>query len=172
MYSWDSGSNGVSGPITLRLKTWCERCGDDCEWPVSHFSFRSHARTAGTGSEGSRSRELLRPPRALGPLSSCLRAHSLLVAPPWRRSGTSVRLKKGHHARQQPCRRRYRTAEVGGLLARRRKVTGDLRVDAEPVEWAGENRHGDRARLAAVRRRAGVLAALASGDCAEDEPQD
>jgi hypothetical protein len=61
--------------------------------------------------------------------------------------------------------------DAPGLLAGRRKMARDLRVDAYPVERAREYRHGGRAHLAAVRGRARVVAALTGGDGAEDEPQ-
>src|SRR5271156_633954 len=49
----------------------------------------------------------------------------------------------------------------------------DFRIHAaDVVERPRENRHGDRARLAAVRVRVVVVVALAACDGADDQPND
>lgn len=58
-----------------------------------------------------------------------------------------------------------------GLLAGlRQAVAGDLRVDAQVVQRARDDRHGDGGRLAAVRGRVGVVVTLACGNSADDQP--
>src|ERR1700733_9757670 len=56
------------------------------------------------------------------------------------------------------------------LLAGLRECAVDLRVDAQVVERAGENRYRDRAARGAATDRPAVVAALPGGDGADDEP--
>src|SRR5450755_1512680 len=57
-----------------------------------------------------------------------------------------------------------------GLLAGLGDLALDLRVDAEVVERAGQDRDHDRARLGAAADRPVVVATLTGGDGADDEP--
>src|SRR5216683_3015678 len=58
------------------------------------------------------------------------------------------------------------------LLAWLGELAGDLRVDAEVVEWSGDDRHYDRACLAAGRLRPAVVVTLSPGEGADDQPHD
>src|SRR5580693_3689774 len=67
---------------------------------------------------------------------------------------------------------RRQDQHAAGLLAGLRECAVDLRVDAQVVERAGENRHRDRAARGAATDRPAVVAALPGGDGADDEPYD
>src|ERR1017187_631972 len=59
-----------------------------------------------------------------------------------------------------------------GLLAGLGNMTSaDLRVHADIVERTSKDRHGDRARLGAVRNGSAEVAPLARSDKTEDQPQ-
>jgi hypothetical protein len=68
-----------------------------------------------------------------------------------------------------------KTAAVHGLLsllAGLGQVAGDLRIDADVVQGASNDRHRDRARFGAVRRGPAVVMALAGRNGANDQPHD